>query len=230
MGGEDGGCLSRWLPIGFLAGLWIQESSWKGLFGPCFLSSWPSFFPSFLPCLLLLPVLLSWYLPPGPQQRFLSSHCSTLVSSPDSRPVEVWKCKGHLAWEDSPHLSPSVWRLPLPQSWGNVFVCPVLHPLAGVVICARSVCDLWPLHTAGASGGGWWAPREWGKKTCHGARGCPITWEHAKEPGRLGVEPPPQAVPLEMWMEKVWIQGLSTNIQSLEIIELFFLKDSLNKF
>ena len=75
-----------------------------------------------------------------------------------------------------------------------------------------------------------WAPRERGKKTCHGARGCPITWEHAKEPGRLGVEPPPQAVPLEMWMEKVWIQGLSTNIQSLEIIELFFLKDSLYKF
>ena len=50
-----------------------------------------------------------------------------------------------------------------------------------------------------------WAPRERGKKTCHGARGCPITWEHAKEPGHLGVEPPPQAVPLEMWMEKVWI-------------------------
>ena len=46
-----------------------------------------------------------------------------------------------------------------------------------------------------------WAPRERGKKTCHGARGCPITCDHAKEPGRLGVEPPPQAVPLEMWME-----------------------------
>ena len=75
-----------------------------------------------------------------------------------------------------------------------------------------------------------WAPRERGKKTCHGARGCPITWEHAKEPGRLGVEPPPQAVPVEMWKEKVWIQGLSTNIQRLEIIELFFLKVSLNKF
>ena len=46
-----------------------------------------------------------------------------------------------------------------------------------------------------------WAPRERGKKTCHGARGCPITCDHEKEPGRLGVEPPPQAVPLEMWME-----------------------------
>ena len=72
-----------------------------------------------------------------------------------------------------------------------------------------------------------WAPRDRGKKTCHGARGCPIMCEHAKEPGRLGVEPPPQAVPLEMWMEKVWIQGLSTNFQRLEIIEMSFLEDSL---
>ena len=44
VGEEDAGFLRGWPPTGFLPGLWIQESSWKGLFGPCFLSSWSSFF------------------------------------------------------------------------------------------------------------------------------------------------------------------------------------------
>lgn len=66
---------------------------------------WPMFplilvllLSSFLPrLLLLLPILITWDLPPSPEGMFLSSHFPTLVWSPDSRPVEVRKCKGHLA-------------------------------------------------------------------------------------------------------------------------------------
>lgn len=94
LGGEDAGSLWGWLPRGPGQGSWqaCESRSPAGRGSLAHVSSHPgppspsSFSPHLLP---FLPILITWDLPPSPEEMFLSSHFSTLVSSSDSRPVEV---------------------------------------------------------------------------------------------------------------------------------------------
>ena len=92
--GEEARSLWGWMPRGRGQGSWqaCESRSPAGRGSLAHVSSHPG--PpspsSFLPHLLLfLPILITWDLHPSPEEMFLSSHFSTLVSSPDSRPVEV---------------------------------------------------------------------------------------------------------------------------------------------
>ena len=92
--GEGARSLWDWLPRGRGQGSWqaCESRSPAGRGSLAHVSSHPG--PpspsSFLPHLLLfLSILITWDLPPSPEEMFLSSHFATRVSSPDSRPVEV---------------------------------------------------------------------------------------------------------------------------------------------
>ena len=102
VGGEDGGSLWGWLPRGPGQGSWqaceSRSPAGRGSLAHASSHAGPPSLSSFLPrLLLLLPILITWVLSPSPEGMFLSSHFPTLGWSPDSRPVEVRKCKGHLA-------------------------------------------------------------------------------------------------------------------------------------
>ena len=94
LGGEDAGSLWGWLPRGPGQGSWqaCESRSPAGRGSLAHVSSHPgspspsSFLPHLLP---FLTILITWDLPPSPEEMFLSSHFSTLVSSSDSRPLEV---------------------------------------------------------------------------------------------------------------------------------------------